>query len=77
MQEEFPGVIKEVRGRGCMIGVDLSREGQPIVDELQRRGILVNCTNTTVLRMLPPYIVTREECDRVVASLRELLGGAS
>jgi acetylornithine/N-succinyldiaminopimelate aminotransferase len=77
MQEELPGVIKEVRGRGCMIGVDLSREGQPIVDELQRRGILVNCTNTTVLRMLPPYIVTREECDRVVASLRELLTGAS
>jgi acetylornithine aminotransferase len=73
IQGEFPGLVKEVRGRGLMLGLELKRPGQAVVDELQRLGILVNCTNTTVIRMLPPYIVTRQECDRVVAALRDVL----
>lgn len=73
IQGDFPGLVKEVRGRGLMLGLELNRPGQAVVDELQRMGILVNCTNTTVIRMLPPYIVTRQECDRVVAALRDVL----
>jgi len=57
-------VIKEVRGYGCMLGIDLNRNGQPVVDELLNRGILINCTNTTVLRLLPPFIITQEQCDQ-------------
>ena len=72
LRAELPALIKEVRGRGLMLGLELTRPGQAVVDELQRMGILINCTNTTVLRMLPPYIVTRQECDRVVAALREV-----
>lgn len=63
LQKQFPAIIKEVRGYGCMLGIDMNRDGQPIVDEMLKRGILINCTNTTVLRLLPPYIVTKEQCD--------------
>jgi acetylornithine aminotransferase len=75
LQSAFPKVIREVRGFGCMLGVDLARDGQPIVDELQNRGYLVNCTHNTVLRFLPPFIVTSENCDELVGSLRDVLSG--
>jgi acetylornithine/N-succinyldiaminopimelate aminotransferase len=75
LQSSFPKLIREVRGIGCMLGIDLTRDGQPVVDELQNRGYLVNCTHNTVLRFLPPYIVTIEQCDEIVGSLRDVLGG--
>jgi acetylornithine/N-succinyldiaminopimelate aminotransferase len=73
LQKQFPAAIKEVRGRGCMLGIDLHRDGQPIVDELRNRGILINCTNTTVLRFLPAYIITQEQCDQVMFELHSIL----
>lgn len=73
LKTQFPHLIKDVRGIGCMLGVELTIEGQPIVDELQDRGILVNCTNTTVLRFLPPYIITREQCDTLINELKSVL----
>ncbi|MDP2883473.1 MAG: aspartate aminotransferase family protein [Ignavibacteria bacterium] len=74
LQTRFPALVKEVRGLGCMLGVELSRDGQPVVDQMQERGFLVNCTHQSVLRFLPPYIVTREECDSLVQELRDILG---
>ncbi len=73
LQKQFPAIIKEVRGCGCMLGIDLNRNGQPIVDELLNRGILINCTNTTVLRLLPPYIITQEQCDQLMFELHSIL----
>jgi acetylornithine/N-succinyldiaminopimelate aminotransferase len=73
MQKEFPAIIQEVRGLGCMLGIDIGRDGQPIVDELQNRGFLINCTNTTVLRLLPPYIITQELCDQLIGELHSIL----
>jgi len=72
LQKSFPSLVKEVRGFGCMLGIELTREGQPTVDELQNRGFLVNCTSTSVLRFLPPYIVTREHCDSLLHELRDI-----
>jgi len=72
LREEFPERIRDVRGFGCMIGIDLNGEGQPLVDELQRKGFLVNCTNATVLRLLPPYAIPTEECDRLVETVRTI-----
>jgi acetylornithine/N-succinyldiaminopimelate aminotransferase len=72
LQDQFPGIVKEVRGRGCMLGIDLLRNGQPIVDELRTRGILINCTSTTVLRLLPPFIVTTEQCDQLMFELHSI-----
>jgi len=73
LQKQFPSVIKEVRGYGCMLGIELNRNGQPVVDELLNRGILINCTNTTVLRLLPPFIITQEQCDQLMLELHSVL----
>ncbi len=73
LQKEFPSIIKEVRGMGCMLGIDIKGEGQPIVDELLNRGYLINCTNTTVLRLLPPYIISTELCDKLILELSSVL----
>jgi len=73
LQKEFPDIIKDVRGLGCMVGIDLTREGQPIVDELRNRGLLVNCTNDTVIRLLPPYILHNEHVDLLMTEMKAVL----
>ncbi len=75
LQVKFPTLVKEVRGLGCMLGVELTQDGQPVVDALQDRGILVNCTHQTVLRFLPPYIVTQQHCDTLLDELSDVLKG--
>jgi predicted acetylornithine/succinylornithine family transaminase len=61
--------IKEVRGHGLMIGAELSIPGKEIVTKAMQEGLLMNCTHDTVLRFLPPYIVTEAEIDQAVAIL--------
>lgn len=73
LKMDFPSVVHEVRGFGCMIGVELSMDGQPVVDAMQRRHVLVNCTNVNVLRLVPPLIVTQEQCDEMITALRSAL----
>ncbi|MFQ5901435.1 MAG: aspartate aminotransferase family protein [Thermodesulfobacteriota bacterium] len=69
--------IKEIRGLGLMIGIDLScpEIGKEIVTESLKRGLLVNCTADTVLRFLPPLIVTEKEVDKMMEILEVVLGG--
>ena len=50
--------IREIRGEGLMIGVELSVEGAPLVAEALKQGLLINCTHDFTLRLLPPFIVT-------------------
>jgi acetylornithine/succinyldiaminopimelate/putrescine aminotransferase len=64
--------IKEVRGRGLMLGIQLEFPGNQFVTACLERGFLVNCTVDTVLRFLPPLIVTASEVDRLVETLDEL-----
>lgn len=66
-------VIREVRGSGLLIGVELSIEGTKFVGEFLKRGILMNCTAGNVLRFVPPLIVTKEQIDRVTGVLEEVL----
>jgi predicted acetylornithine/succinylornithine family transaminase len=61
--------IREVRGHGLMIGVDMTVPGKQMVLDAQSRGLLMNCTHETVLRFLPPYIVTEKEVDAAVGIL--------
>jgi len=61
--------IREVRGQGLMIGVDMSVPGKQMVLDAQARGLLMNCTHETVLRFLPPYIVSEKEVDAVISIL--------
>ncbi len=68
LKEQRP-VIRHVRGRGLMIGVELDRPGQPMVEKLLSRGYIANCTHERVLRFVPPLTVTEEEMDRFIAAL--------
>jgi predicted acetylornithine/succinylornithine family transaminase len=67
-------VIKEVRGFGLMLGVELAVPGKQLVLDAIEAGLLLNCTHETVLRFLPPYIVTEREVDQAVKILGKLIG---
>lgn len=64
--------IREVRGAGLMIGVELDRPGKPYVARGMEEGLLFNATHETVLRFLPPYILTEREVDRALRILGKL-----
>jgi predicted acetylornithine/succinylornithine family transaminase len=66
------GFVKEVRGFGLMLGVELAVPGKQIVIDALAEGLLINCTHETVLRFLPPYIVTEKEVDQVIRTLAKL-----
>ncbi len=53
--------IKEIRGEGCMFGVELSIEGGPFVTEALKRGLLINCTHDFTIRLLPPFLITKAQ----------------
>lgn len=63
--------LREVRVRGVMIGVELALPGGPLVQECLRRGLLVNCTHETVLRLLPALTLTDEQLAEGCSILRE------
>jgi acetylornithine/N-succinyldiaminopimelate aminotransferase len=65
--------IKEVRGFGLMLGVELHMPGKQIVLDAMADGLLINCTHDTVLRFLPPYIITEKEVDQAVKILGRIL----
>ena len=69
--------IKEIRGLGLIIGVELDIEGGPLVVKAMERGLLMNCTVGNVLRFVPPLIVTRVEIDEAMTILDEVLATVS
>ena len=66
------GFVKEVRGFGLMLGMELTVPGKQIVLDAMAEGLLINCTHENVLRFLPPYIVTEKDVDQVVKVLAKL-----
>ncbi|MBU4355496.1 MAG: acetylornithine transaminase [Proteobacteria bacterium] len=66
-------VIKEVRGLGLMWGLELTQEGTPVVAACRERGLLLNCTQGNVIRLLPPLVITPKELDAALAILRDAL----
>jgi predicted acetylornithine/succinylornithine family transaminase len=64
--------IKEVRGFGLMIGVDMEIPGKQMVLDAMADGLLINCTHDTVLRFLPPYIVTEKDVDAAMKVLAKI-----
>lgn len=65
--------IKEVRGRGLMLGVELTVDGAPYVTEALRRGLVMNCTHEHTLRLLPPYIISARHVREFLASFETVL----
>ncbi|MBI2876614.1 MAG: acetylornithine transaminase [Candidatus Tectomicrobia bacterium] len=77
--EELKGhytLVKEVRGKGLMIGMELEIPGAPIVDACRERGFLINCTVDRVIRLVPPLVITEREVDQLIAALDEIFGSA-
>ena len=64
--------IQEVRGFGLMLGVDMEIPGKQMVLDAMADGLLINCTHDTVLRFLPPYIVTEKDIDAAMKTLAKI-----
>ncbi len=75
LMREF-SFIKEVRGQGLMIGVELAFSCKQLVLDGIKEGILFNCTHDAVLRFLPPYILTEQDVDRAISALRKVFRNA-
>ena len=67
-------VIKEVRGLGFMIGIELNGPGAPVFEKCLEKGLLINCTHETVLRLMPALGVTKKQADFALGVLDEVLG---
>ena len=67
--------IKDVRGMGLLIGMELSFDAGDIVKKCMERGILINYTNGNILRFIPPLIVTADEVDLLIIALEEIFMG--
>ncbi|MGE4357024.1 MAG: aspartate aminotransferase family protein [Candidatus Omnitrophota bacterium] len=72
LKEKFD-FIREVRGMGLMLAVELTRPGKPVVEECIKRGLLINCTQEYVLRIMPAINVRKKEIDKAVRILEEAL----
>jgi predicted acetylornithine/succinylornithine family transaminase len=80
MQKKHPAIV-EIRGAGLMWGLELNMDAAPVYDAAIRQGVLVNRTAGTVIRLLPPLIITEAELDRAMglldAAFSEVLAGAT
>lgn len=69
--------VRVIRGRGLMIGLELRGRARPIIAALRERGVLALIAGLTVVRLLPPLVITREQCDEVVEALHDVLSGGA
>jgi LysW-gamma-L-lysine/LysW-L-ornithine aminotransferase len=69
--------IREIRGLGLMIGIELKDKAGPVAQALMQEGVLALLAGTTVLRFLPPLVITREQVDRVVDALAKVLAAGA
>jgi acetylornithine/LysW-gamma-L-lysine aminotransferase len=67
------GQVREIRGRGLMIGLELRDRVTPVLQALQDAGILALPAGNTVLRLLPPLVITRDEMQQIVDTLANIL----
>ena len=72
-RKKHPTLIKEVRGMGLLLGMELTTEGRGIVDECLAQGAIINCTAGNVLRFVPPLIVKEAHIDELCAILEPIL----
>jgi len=70
--KELP-IVKEIRGIGLMLAVELNVPGKDYVKRMLDRGYIINCTHDTALRFLPPFIITQKQIDKFVRTLKDVL----
>jgi acetylornithine/N-succinyldiaminopimelate aminotransferase len=71
MQTRHPALFKDVRGRGLLLGFELSFDAGAVVTRCRERGMLCNLAGERTVRIAPPYVVTREELDEGLRILEE------
>ena len=71
MQARHPALVKEVRGRGLLLGVELSYDAAPVVTRCRERGMLCNLAGERTVRFAPPYIITLDELDEGLRILED------
>ena len=74
LQSRHASLVTDVRGAGLIAGLDLRVDALPVITGALDRGLIVNRTSTSVVRLLPAYIVTEREIDEAAAILDEVLG---
>jgi len=76
-REQLRGIesqkVREIRGLGLMIGVELKEKAGPYVQKLMDKGVIVLLAGATVIRLLPPLVISKEEIDAVVKAMKEVL----
>jgi acetylornithine/succinyldiaminopimelate/putrescine aminotransferase len=73
LQGRLPTIVKDVRGRGLLIGVELNQEAAPVIARCREQGLLVNAAGEKTVRFAPAYTVTREELDEGLRILERVL----
>ena len=71
LKEKF-SIIREVRGIGLMLAVELDRPGAEVVSDCMKEGLLINCIQQNTIRFLPPLIITRKEIDLLIKTLSKI-----
>lgn len=72
LQRELP-IVREVRGRGLMLGLRLHHSAKEVQQELYRARLLTNCTAGDVIRIVPPYVITAAQVDDALERIRTVL----
>jgi acetylornithine/N-succinyldiaminopimelate aminotransferase len=68
--------IRAVRGEGLILGIDLTCDGAPIIQEALRRGVIINCTHDHILRLLPPFIISKRDITEFLKRFGSVLSAA-
>jgi acetylornithine aminotransferase/acetylornithine/N-succinyldiaminopimelate aminotransferase len=73
LSHEYPEKMKDVRGRGFMIGLEMTGDPTPVVTALREAGLLVPAAGGNVVRLLPPLIASRKEIDEAITLISTVL----
>jgi acetylornithine/N-succinyldiaminopimelate aminotransferase len=72
LQEKY-AIIREIRGLGLMVGIELDIAGKAIVEKCMEKGLLINCTHEKVLRLMPALNITKKRIDQAIDILADVL----
>lgn len=65
--------VREVRGAGLLIAIDMREKSRPYIETLAKRGVLVMPTGPSIIRLVPPLVITEDQIERVLAAIEEVL----
>ncbi len=77
LRERLPDSVRELRQLGLMIGIELKHKATPYLGALMERGVLALPAGPTVIRLLPPLVISHEQLGRVADALVEVLAAGA